>query len=78
MKNSKRLWMSVLVIVFTVVFFSCKNNKAEKVEEVKEEMAEVVEEKKEEMSSDAYLDVAYLLSMLEKETESENLKNDSM
>jgi len=34
MKNSKRLWMSVLVIVFTVVFFSCKNNKAEKVEEV--------------------------------------------
>ena len=26
--------MSVLVIVFTVVFFSCKNNKAEKVEEV--------------------------------------------
>lgn len=34
MKNSKRLWMSVLGIVFTVVFFSCKNNKAEKVEEV--------------------------------------------
>jgi hypothetical protein len=34
MKNSKQLLMSILVILFTVAFFSCKNNKTEKVDEM--------------------------------------------
>jgi hypothetical protein len=34
MKNSKQLLMSILVTVFTVAFFSCKNNKTEEVDEM--------------------------------------------